>query len=115
MGYGALITLAFALFRGSEFNFDASSGYVLSLLYLTIFGTVIAFGGYLTILGRIGPDRAGYIAVIFPIIALLLSTLFEGLKWELITLMGVGLVIVGNVVALARNRRVRREESPSAA
>lgn len=115
MGYGALITLAFALFRGSEFNFDASSGYVLSLLYLTIFGTVIAFGGYLTILGRIGPDRAGYIAVIFPIIALLLSTLFEGLKWELITLMGVGLVIVGNVVALARSRRVRREESPSAA
>ncbi|MFV1859036.1 MAG: DMT family transporter, partial [Anaerolineales bacterium] len=72
MGYGALITLAIALFRGSEVSFDPSPAYVLSLLYLAIFGTVIAFGSYLTMLGRIGPDRAGYIAVIFPIVALLL-------------------------------------------
>ncbi|GMR11625.1 MAG: EamA family transporter [Anaerolineae bacterium] len=115
MGYGALITLAIALFRGSQVSFDPSPAYVLSLLYLAIFGTVIAFGGYLTMLGRIGPDRAGYIAVIFPIVALLLSTLFEGLTWELLTLLGVGLVIVGNVVAMTRSRRARREEAPSAA
>ena len=115
MGYGALITLGIALVRGSQISFDTSAEYVLSLLYLAIFGTVIAFGSFLTILGRIGPDRAGYIAVVFPIVALLLSTLFEGLTWELLSLMGVGLVIVGNVVALARTRRVRQEEAPSAA
>lgn len=115
MGYGALITLFIALVRGSEVSFDTSPEYVLSLLYLAIFGTVIAFGSYLTILGRIGPDRAGYIAVIFPVVALLLSTLFEGLTWEFLTLLGVGLVIVGNVVAMARTRRVRQEEAPSAA
>ena len=115
MGYGALITLFIALVRGSEVSFDTSPEYVLSLLYLAIFGTVIAFGSYLTILGRIGPGRAGYIAVIFPIVALLLSTLFEGLTWELLTVMGVGLVIVGNVVAMARTRRVHQEEAPSAA
>lgn len=115
MGYGALITLVIALVRGSEVSFDASAEYILSLLYLAIFGTVIAFGSYLTILGRIGPDRAGYIAVLFPIVALLLSTLFEGLTWELITILGVGLVVIGNVVALTRRRRVRKEELPSAA
>jgi drug/metabolite transporter (DMT)-like permease len=115
MGYGALITLFIALVRGSEVSFDTSPEYVLSLLYLAIFGTVIAFGSYLTILGRIGPDRAGYIAVIFPVVALLLSTLFEGLTWEFLTLLGVGLVIVGNVVAMARTRRVRQEEASSAA
>ncbi|MFQ5944405.1 MAG: DMT family transporter [Anaerolineales bacterium] len=115
MGYGALITLVIAVVRGSEASFDPSPEYVLSLLYLAIFGTVIAFGSYLTILGRIGPDRAGYIAVIFPIVALLLSTLFEGLTWELLTILGVGLVIVGNVVAMTRTRRVRQEEAASAA
>ncbi len=115
MGYGALITLFIALVRGSKVSFDTSPEYVLSLLYLAIFGTVIAFGSYLTILGRIGPGRAGYIAVIFPIVALLLSTLFEGLTWEFLTLLGVGLVIVGNLVAMARTRRVPQEEAPSAA
>lgn len=115
MGYGALITLFVALVRGSQVSFDTSPEYVLSLLYLAIFGTVIAFGSYLTLLGRIGPDRAGYIAVLFPIVALILSTMFEGLTWELITILGVGLVIVGNVIAMARTRRVRRREAPSAA
>ena len=115
MGYGALITLAIALVRGSELSFDASAEYILSLLYLAIFGTVIAFGSYLTILGRIGPDRAGYIAVLFPIVALLLSTLFEGLTWELVTIVGVLLVVVGNVIAMTRRRRAVEEELASAA
>jgi drug/metabolite transporter (DMT)-like permease len=115
MGYGALITLVIALVRGSELSFDASAEYILSLLYLAIFGTVIAFGSYLTILGRIGPDRAGYIAVLFPIVALLLSTMFEGLTWELVTILGVILVVIGNVVAMTRRRRTVEEELPSTA
>ncbi|MCH8094800.1 MAG: EamA family transporter [Chloroflexi bacterium] len=115
MGYGALMTLVIALVRGSKVSFDANPEYVLSLLYLAIFGTVIAFGSYLTILGRMGPDRAGYIAVVFPIVALFFSTLFEGLTWELLTILGVGLVVAGNVLALARTWRVHPEEAPSAA
>ena len=115
MGYGALISLAIALGRGSELSFDASAEYILSLLYLAIFGTVIAFGSYLTLLGRIGPDRAGYIAVLFPIVALLLSTLFEGLTWELVSILGVGLVVIGNVIAMTRRRRAVTEEVPSVA
>ncbi len=116
MGYGALITLAIALIRGSEASFDMSPEYILSLLYLAVFGTVIAFGSYLTLLGRIGPDRAGYIGVMFPIVALLLSTLFEDLRWELLTALGVGLVVAGNVVAMTRRRRrVPAEKAPSAA
>ncbi len=88
---------------------------MLSLLYLALFGSVIAFGSYLTILGRIGPDRAGYIAVLFPIVALLFSTAFEGLTWELITVLGVGLVVVGNVIAMTRRRQSVKEELPSPA
>ena len=111
MAYGALITLGFAVVRGSTLRFDPSLGYVLSLFYLAIFGSVIAFGGYLTLLGRIGPDRSGYIAIVFPVVALALSTLFEGLHWSPLSILGVLLVVVGNGLALGR----RRQRSEAAA
>lgn len=105
MAYGALFTLVIALARGAPLRFDPSLGYVASLVYLAVFGTVVAFGGYLTLLGRIGPDRSGYIAIVFPVVALALSTLFEGLRWNLVSLAGVLLVVVGNGLALSRRRR----------
>jgi drug/metabolite transporter (DMT)-like permease len=102
MAYGALATLAFALLRGVTFTFDPSPAYVISLLYLAVFGSVIAFGTYLTLLGQMGVDRAAYVMVVFPLVALALSTLYEGLVWTTAGLAGVGLVVVGNVLALRR-------------
>lgn len=110
MVYGALITLVIALFRGVSLRFDPGLPYVASLFYLAAFGSVIAFGAYLTLLGRIGPDRAGYISIVFPVVALVLSTLFEGLRWSPLTVIGVVLVVVGNGLALSRVRRRRRSE-----
>ena len=107
MGYGALFMLILALFRGAQLAFDPSVGYVISLLYLAVFGSVIAFYTYLTLLGRIGPDRAAYVTVLFPIIALLLSTLFEGMTWNLFQLAGVALVLLGNAVVLVKIRGVK--------
>jgi drug/metabolite transporter (DMT)-like permease len=111
MGYGALITLIFALARSAPLRFDPSFGYVASLLYLSAFGSVIAFGAYLTLLGRIGPDRSGYTSIVFPVVALILSTLFEGLRWNLVSLAGVALVVAGNGLALSRSRRRRQAEA----
>jgi drug/metabolite transporter (DMT)-like permease len=117
MAYGALFMLILALFRGAQLTFDPSVGYVLSLLYLAVFGSVIAFYTYLTLLGRIGPDRAAYVTVLFPILALLLSTLFEGMRWNLLQLAGVALVLLGNAVVLVKVRAVKtpqRAEGKSA-
>lgn len=114
MGYGALITLAIALIGGSRLSFDATPEYVLSLLYLAVFGSVMAFGMYLTLLGRIGPDRAAYIAVVFPIVALALSTLFEGLTWSVVAVIGALLVVLGNAIALARRRPIRAKQPSTA-
>jgi drug/metabolite transporter (DMT)-like permease len=100
MFYGAVFMLLLALIQGSQLQFDPSPGYLLSLLYLAIFGSVIAFGSYLTLLGRIGLDRAAYVTILFPVIALLLSTLFEGLTWGYPQLAGVVLVLVGNALVL---------------
>lgn len=104
MGYGALFMALLVVLRGSPLRFEASAPYVLSLLYLSIFGSVVAFGSYLTLLGHIGPDRAVYVMVLFPIIALALSTLFEGMAWSPLPLVGVGMVLLGNLFVLQRRR-----------
>ena len=110
MAYGALFMFVLALFRGAQLTFDPSAGYVLSLLYLAVFGSVIAFYAYLTLLGSIGPDRAAYVSVLFPIIALLLSTLFEGMTWSLFQFAGVALVLLGNAVVLVKVRGVKKPQ-----
>ena len=118
MLYGAFFMFLLAIFRGAQLEFDTSAGYIVSLFYLAIFGSVIAFGSYLTLLGRIGLDRAAYVTVLFPIIALLLSTLFEGLQWGAAQLVGVGLILLGNVVALSKNgsikllKQIERKSAP---
>lgn len=100
MAYGALFMFLLAITRGVDFNFDPSFAYVGSLLFLAIFGSIVAFSTYLTLLGRIGPDRAAYVTVLFPIIALILSTLFEGLSWSFSGIFGVILVLLGNAFVL---------------
>ncbi|MCL4257694.1 MAG: EamA family transporter [Anaerolineales bacterium] len=104
MLYGSLVTLAFAVLRGTQFSFDPSLSYVGSLLYLALFGSVIAFGSYLTLLGRIGADRAAYVNVFVPVIALALSALFEGLELGWFEFMGVALVLLGNAVVVSTKR-----------
>ena len=105
MTYGAVFMLAFAVIGGSQFNFDSSPLYVGSLIYLALFGSVIAFGCYLTLIGRIGPDKAAYATVLFPLIALGLSTIFEDYQWSVGAIVGMVLVLFGNVLVLSRKRR----------
>ena len=100
MFYGALLTAAIACWQGREFSFDLTPGYVISLAYLTLFGSIIAFGSYLTLLGRIGAHKAGYAMVMFPLVALVISVLFEDLQLSQSILAGVVLVLAGNVLIL---------------
>jgi drug/metabolite transporter (DMT)-like permease len=102
MLYAGIVVLAFGLLRGLPLAFDASVGYIGSLVFLAVFATAVAFGGYLTLLGRLGADRAAYIMVLFPIAALVMSTLFEGFRWTAATGAGVALVLLGNLLVLAR-------------
>ncbi len=100
MAYGAIILLASALFQGQPLSFDLSAAYTLSLLYLALFGSVLAFGSYLTLLGRIGPEKAAYTMVLFPLVALGISTVFENYQWTLSSILGVSLVLLGNVIII---------------
>ena len=103
MFYGALITAAVGLAQGHEFNFDATFTYIASLAYLALFGSVIAFGAYLTLIGRVGAHRAGYAMVMFPVVALALSLAFEGLALTPGIVVGTSLVLLGNLLVLNRD------------
>lgn len=100
MLYGSIFTMIFALVRGVEFSFDISADYIGSLIYLALFGSVIAFSTYLTLLGRIGADRAAYVTVMFPLVALVLSAIFEGLQLNVWQFVGVALILFGNVIVV---------------
>ena len=105
MMYGAVFVALYATLAGRSFIFENSAAYVGSLMYLALFGSVLAFGAYLTLIGRIGADRAGYTGAMIPIVAIGLSTAFEGLKWHTLTFVGVALCLGGNVLALRSRRR----------
>ncbi|MEJ2493491.1 MAG: EamA family transporter, partial [Ignavibacteriaceae bacterium] len=105
MLYGSLLMLLLALVTGKSFNFNFSFSYIGSLMYLAVFGSIIAFTSYLTLLGKIGADRAAYVMLVFPIIALILSTLFEGYLWDVYAIIGVALVTLGNFMVLKGKKK----------
>jgi len=115
MFYGTLITAAIAISEGHEFVFEWSAAYLGSLLYLTVFGSIVAFGAYLTLLGRIGAHKAGYAMVMFPVVALILSVLFEGLEVDATVVLGTVMVLAGNLFVLNTKGPVRKRQPASAA
>jgi drug/metabolite transporter (DMT)-like permease len=111
MAYGALTATLIAFARGASWSLDARASYLASMLYLAVFGSVIAFGAYLTLLKDVGAARASYVSVTTPIVAMLLSTLFEGYRWTPLAACGVVLAMAGNCLALAPARRRRSQVS----
>ncbi|MBQ4812748.1 EamA family transporter [Pseudoalteromonas luteoviolacea] len=100
MLYSSILLGLYVLFSPQSFLIQADTSYWVSLFYLAIFGTVIAFACYFSLLKNIGPERASYIIVLFPVVAVLLSTWFEGFTWQLNTFIGFGLICFGNLLVL---------------
>ena len=103
MLYGSVTLLIYLLVVGIDLNFDFSYRYIISLLYLSIFGSVFGFILYLSIIKNIGANDAAYVAIIMPLIALIISTIFEGLIWDMNLYIGAFLVLFGNILILKRN------------
>jgi drug/metabolite transporter (DMT)-like permease len=100
MLYGALFSVAMTLAAGKAFTFEFTPAYVLSLAYLAVLGSIVAFAGFLTLIKRIGAARAGYIGVMVPIVALVISAAFEGFRWHAATWIGIAVSVAGNVIIL---------------
>lgn len=117
--YPMAATLAVAMLAGAAVDglvawalagppvFEWRAGYVAGIVYLGLFASTLAFPLYYSVLRVIGPAKAAYSSVIVPVIAMLLSTLFEGYRWSVLAAAGAVLTGVGLVVAL-RARRPNR-------
>tara|TARA_B100001063_G_scaffold97345_1_gene90915 strand:+ start:3031 stop:3819 length:789 start_codon:yes stop_codon:yes gene_type:complete len=103
MLYGSFSLFLYLLFNQVSFSYEFSFSYNLSLIYLSMFGSVFGFTLYLSLIKKIGSNDAAYVAVIMPLIALLVSTVFEGLKWEINLFIGASLVVFGNILILKKN------------
>jgi drug/metabolite transporter (DMT)-like permease len=104
MAYGAVAMYVAATLTGKSIAVDWNTPYILSLLYLSVFGSVIAFWAYLTLIGRIGADRAGYANLLFPLVALLISTFIEDYRWTLPAVLGMATVVIGNWLVMRASR-----------
>ncbi len=107
MSYGALLMFLIAVVLGKEFTIVYSSSYLTSLFYLAIFGSILAFGSYLTLIGEIGADKASYAIMIVPVVALIISSFCEGYVWSFQSFFGLVLVLTGNFMALRKKISVK--------
>jgi drug/metabolite transporter (DMT)-like permease len=105
MAYGAAALAAASFVMGVPFGFDPRPTYVLSLLYLAVVGSVLAFLTYFALARRRGFAVAAYISALTPIVAMLVSTLFENKHWSAVALLGVVVILAGQWLLLRASKR----------
>jgi len=105
MLYGSLVTLLITQIKGTELLFEYSFSYIASLAYLSVVGSIFAFIFYLRLLEKVGAGRAGYVGVVMPVLALLISTVFENLEWQQDLIIGLPILIIGAVLVI--NQKIK--------
>ncbi len=100
MAYGAVLCLVIHFIIGGELTMDWTFGYLGPMLYLTVFGSVVAFGCYMLLIGRIGADYAAYVMLLMPVVALVISTFFEEIRWSSSAILGIAVILLGNLIIL---------------
>lgn len=103
MFYGSISLIIYLILMGNSFSFELSHQYIFSLIYLSIFGSVFGFSLYLTLIKKLGSNDAAYVAIIMPLVALVVSTFFEGLVWDLSLVLGAIMIVLGNIIILKRS------------
>ena len=115
MTYGGIWMACITLLRGDSFDFELSVTYVGSLIWLIVMGSVVVFVMYFVVVERLGPERAAYASVMFPLVALVISTFAEDYHWPMAALIGVPLAIAGNGLVLWQGRAAAPVPSPAPA
>jgi len=100
MTYGTTLIAVVAVVKGATFTVDWRPSYLISLAYISVLGSFAGFGIYFTLLGRIGPARAGYSTVLYPVVALAASTFLEGYRWTPLAVAGLVSVMIGVTLVL---------------
>ena len=105
MLYGTIVNALIALTLYGAPVVETRTGYWIGLLYLGLIASALAFFFYYRILRAVGPGKAAYSSVLVPIVAMLLSTLFEDYRWTMLAAAGGVLAMAGLVIALSARRQ----------
>lgn len=100
MAIGVAINTVYALAMDGLPQFDMRPSYSLGILYLGLAGSVVTFPLYYGLVRKVGAGQAAYSSVIVPIVAMVLSTLFEGFQWGALPAAGAIITLIGMVVAM---------------
>ena len=98
MAYGAAMLLVIIACTRTPLVLPPDARYFWALLYLSVLGSVVGFTTYLSLVARVGPSRAAYTTVLFPVVALAVSTFYEGYRWHWTGVLGLAIALCGNVV-----------------
>lgn len=111
MLYGSLIMALIALLRGDSLLPSANIHWLGAVGYLALIGSVCGFGAYFILLGRIGAAKASWSTLLFPLVALTLSTQYEGFVWQATSLIGLLCISCANLLMFVRLPQLSRSRA----
>ncbi len=109
---GVAINVVYALIAEGPPQFDPRPGYALGVVYLGIMGSVVTFPLYYGLVRKVGAGTAAYSSVIVPVVAMVLSTIFEGFVWGPLPAAGALVTMAGMVVAMRGRAAPPRRATP---
>lgn len=115
MLYGGMLTAAFSFVSGKPVAIGMTPEYLGSLVYLSVIGSILAFMLYFALIRRVGLGRAGYITILFPLVALVISDFLEDFDWTTTSLTGMAMVVAGNGFLIRRRQVIRAKQAPAKA
>jgi len=104
MFYGTSVLAIIALVLGIPFTLDLRPSYLMALSYLVVLGSIVTFAGYLRLIKELGPDKAAYMSMLVPVIALTISAVFEDYRWTLPGTLGLVFILAGNWRAMHKRQ-----------
>lgn len=110
MTYGTICSAVYAGLCDDKWTWDPDPHYWVSLIFLAVFGSVIAFLAYLSLIKRVGAERAAYVNIMSPVLALILSTIFEHFAWSPTAVSGVVFCLIGNYLVLGPDRSAQIQQ-----
>jgi drug/metabolite transporter (DMT)-like permease len=108
MLFGALINVALSWITVGPPVYETRAAYWGGIVYLGVIGSVVTFPLYFSMIREIGPGKAAYSSVLVPVVAMILSTVFEAYVWTWLPAAGAVLAMAGLLVAL----RARKPKTP---
>lgn len=115
MLYGTVIDTVLAWALAGPPVLPQDSAYWLGTAWLALMGSVVTFPIYFGLVRTLGAGRAAYNGVLVVVIAMIISTLFEGYHWSALAIAGAILAMIGLVVALRAKQVAAAAPEPLAA